>query len=379
MDAVADTSFDLSCPQCGAGVRLPEYADAAVCGSCGSTLTREVPRTTWRGAPGVGAASEEQVLRSVRCSQCAGPLSAREGRRVLVCGHCGVRVAVKEHGGFSRWYFPARVDRQEAAGAASAWLEKHPGIAKRAREAPIVEAQLVYAPVWEHKALIAGWEFGRKLRTRYELVGEERSERLDLKLVSEGVEEPRLRERRFYEAATDLAALGATRPRITGRELMLPLLAGEIDSSATVLEAEGSPDQVAAAGRRAAMTPVSGAESPDTHVFTIRESTALLYYPLWLLRYQDGNRSYRIVINGRNGNVNSAEAPAADQVQLALLTFQIVALAALVGLLLWLGSFGEAARMPTIAGAVIVSVVAILLVRRFRLQREVEYHEPFSS
>ncbi len=306
------------------------------------------------------------MLRSVRCSQCAGPLSAREGRRVLACGHCGVRVAVRERGGFSRWYLPAQVDRLEAVAAASVWLKGHPGIAKQAREASITEVQLVYAPIWEHKALIAGWEFGRKLRTRYELVGEERSERLDLKLVREGVEEPRLRERRFYEAATDLAALGATRPRITGRELMLPLLAGEIDPSATVLEAEGGPDEVAAAGRRAALAPVSGAESPDSHVFTLRESTALLYYPLWLLRYEDGNRSYRIVINGRNGNVNSAEAPAANRARVALLVVQVAVLVALVGLLLWLGSSGEPARVPTTVGAVIVSVAAIVLVWRFR-------------
>ena len=379
MDAIAYTDFEHSCPQCGATVLLPDYVDAAVCASCGSTLTRDANRIAPRRAPGAQAVEEQQVLRSVRCSQCAGPLSAREGRRVLACGHCGVRVAVREHGGFSRWYLPAQVDRLEAVGAASVWLKEHPGIAQQAREASIAETQLVYAPIWEHKALIAGWEFGRKLRTRYELVGEERSERLDLKLVREGVEEPRLRERRFYEAAVDLAALGATRPRITGRELMLPLLAGEIDPSATVLEAEGSPDEVAAAGRRAALVPVSGAESPDSHVFTLRESTALLYYPLWLLRYKDGNRSYRIVINGRNGNVNSAEAPAANRARVALLVVQVAVLVALVGLLLWLGSSGEAARVPTAVGAVIVSVAAIVLVWRFRLQREVEYHEPFSS
>jgi hypothetical protein len=290
-----------------------------------------------------------------------------------------VRVVVKEHGGFSRWYFPAGIDRQEAVEIASAWLGKHPGVAKRVREAAIVEAQMVYAPIWEHTALIAGWEFGRKMRTRYELVGDERSERLDLKLEYEGVEEPRLRERRFYQAAADLTSLGATRPRISGRELMLPLLAGEVEPWATVLEAEGNVDQVATAASRAAMVPVSGAESPDSHVFALREATALLYYPLWLLRYEDGKHSYRVVVNGRNGNINSAEAPAASLGQMSLLASQIAALAFVIAALVWLGSIGTIGRVPTIVGTVIVSAVAILLVRRFRLQREVEYHEPFSS
>jgi hypothetical protein len=288
-------------------------------------------------------------------------------------------VVVKEHGGFSRWYFPVGVGRREAVEAASAWLGEHPGVAKRAREASIVEAQLVYTPVWEHTALIAGWEFGRKTRTRYELVGDERSERLDLTLEYEGVEEPRLRERRFYQPAADLTSLGATRPRITGRELILPLLAGEIEPWATVMEAEGNVGQVAAEARRAAMVPVSGAEAPDSHVFALRESTALLYYPLWLIRFEDGNHSYRIVINGRNGNVNSAEAPAAFVGQMSLLASQITVLVFLIGVLAWLGSLGTIGRAPTIVGTVIVSAVVILLVWRFRLRREVEYHEPFSS
>ncbi len=157
---------------------------------------------------------EEQTLRSVQCSQCAGPLNARQGRRILVCGHCGVRVVVNETGGFSRWYFPARVDRLEAAGAGAAWLRDFPGIAKPSRAARFVDARLVYAPIWEHRALTAGWEFGYKLRTQNELVHDPTDEaggdHLELQVVKERVREPRLQERRFYQAATDFADLGAT-------------------------------------------------------------------------------------------------------------------------------------------------------------------------
>jgi hypothetical protein len=96
---------------------------------------------------------------------------------------------------------------------------------------------------------------------------------------------------------------------------------------------------VAGRGRKAVLQPVAGAESPDTHLFALRESTTLLFYPLWLLRYRDGNRLYTIAVNGRDGTVNSATAPA----------------------------------------AVINSVLDILPLRRSRKEREVEYHEPFSS
>jgi len=378
----ASTTTEAQCPQCGATVPLPAYADVAVCGSCGSTLApARLPEEPPRADPASSdaAAPAEQVLHSVRCPQCAGPLGASEGRRVLKCAHCGVRVALKRHDGISRWYFPPGVDRLEAIRSGVAWLGRYPGITKRARDARFTEAQLVYAPIWEHKALVAGWEFGSRTRTHYELVGDEHSERLDLRLAREAVEEPHLQERRFYQAATDLSALGATRPRITGRELLLPLLAGELDPSARVLEAEGVAAQVAARGRSAALMPMSGAIAPDTHLFAFRESMALLYYPLWLLGYQDGNRRYRMVVNGRDGTVNSATAPAADWGRLALLMAKVAALAAVVGLLVWLGVAWSAVRLSTVVVAVVVFMAAVFLMWRFRAQREIEYHEPFSS
>ena len=100
---------------------MPDYADMALCAFCGSTLvrvresgamgeagvTRLAPATAATASAGTptasAAAPEEQVLRSVQCSQCAGPLSVREGRRILVCGHCGVRAMVRQHGGISAW------------------------------------------------------------------------------------------------------------------------------------------------------------------------------------------------------------------------------------------------------------------------------------
>jgi DNA-directed RNA polymerase subunit RPC12/RpoP len=374
----ANTTSEAFCPQCGAPVLLPEYADVLVCTYCGSTLAREQALE-----PGsLGEQPEEQSLRSVQCSQCAGPLNARQGRRILVCGHCGVRVMVKETGGFSRWYFPAQVDRLRAAEAGAAWIQDFPGIARPARMARFADARLVYAPIWEHRALTAGWEFGYKLRTQNGLVhipGGDEGERLELHVVKEGVKEPRLQERRFYQAATDFEALGATRPLVTGRELLVPLLAGELEPGATVLEAEGTAAEVAEKGRRAALQPLSGALVSDSHVFAFRETSTLLYYPLWLVRYQTGSRSCRIVVNGREGTVNAGTAPAAQGDQIIALAGQLGALVLAAALLIYFAVTSESGRAAFVTAAVIVSVVAVFLGRRFRAEKEVEYHEPFSG
>jgi hypothetical protein len=361
-------------------VSLPDYADMAVCGYCGCTLAREQVRVLAKERE---QQLERQPLRSVKCSQCAGPLSAWEGKRILVCDHCGVRVAVLDHGDLSRWCFPARIDATQAATAGAAWLRDHPGIASTFREAALVETKLAFAPIWEHKVLAAGWEFGYRHRvwpqpTVNPLTGEFHMP-TDMRPVQERVHEPRLHERRFYLPATDFGVLGAVRPRVTGRELLLPLLAGELDPTAIVLEATGDISEAVEMGRAAARLPLSGASDPDLHIYLFREASSLLYYPLWLLRYRRGNDYGRIVVDGRNGTINSATAPADLRAKTAALVAKISGLIVLAAVLLYLGVAHEAGRGPLLIVAVVVSVLAVVLGLRFRPEKEVEYHDSLAS
>jgi DNA-directed RNA polymerase subunit RPC12/RpoP len=379
-----------TCPQCGADVSLPDWADLTACPYCGSDLRREpafrpagvaAPAGTSPPPPGdPRPVAQEQVLRSLSCPQCAGPLSVHAGRRILLCGHCGVRVLVRSTGGFSRWLFLQTVDHLQALGVAGRWLNDYPGISRQARDVPLTRARLVHVPVWEHTALIAGWEFGTKLRTRYHLVeGEEGTERLDLTVAEERFEEPHLQERRFFQTACDLESLGATRPRFSGRELLLPLVAGEVDPSSMVIEPQGAAADIAERGRRLALQPASGAADPLARLLILKEALALLYYPLWLVDYQVAGRDYRVVVDAHDPGVNSATAPGRRGRITPSLGVRVVVLIAVAVVLLWLGSLWDGARVPTILIAVIVFVAAILLVLRSPGGGKVEYHEPFSS
>ena len=336
---------------------------------------------------GGGLGDERQPeLRATCCPQCAGPLRTIGETRTLRCDRCGVRLLVPTAGGYSRWFFRPQVERLQAVARVSDWLEKHPGIRNSARQAHVVEARLLYLPIWEYRALVVGWEFGQRFRTRLVYqpavnITETRAEEETLRLATarESVQEGQLHERRFYQSAADLDALGVNRPRITGREFALPLLPGEIDPEAFVLEAEGSAAEMAEVGRKMVLAPVSGASSPDAHLFALRETTTLLYYPLWSLHYVHKDRRYAVMVDGRSGVVQSGRAPAANVGRVG----QFMGLSTLFALVLALLAHAvpgsDQISLPAVAAGVIVSAAALVLAWRFRLQGEVEYHEPFSS
>jgi hypothetical protein len=258
-------------------------------------------------------------------------------------------------------------------------LSGHPGIARRARDVPVRIARLVHVPIWEHRALVAGWEFGTKLRTGLRLVTDDEGERLELTVAEERFEDPHLQERRFFQAACDLEGLGATRPRFSGRELVLPLTAGEVDASSEVIEAQGAPAAITGRGRTLATQPSSATADPHASMLILRESLSLLYYPLWIVDYQAAGQPYRIIVDARDGSVNSGYAPGNEGRFTWPLALRIAALLAVAAIARWLGGLWEPARVSTVLVAVIVCVAAILLVLRSPGGGKVEYHEPFSS
>ena len=95
--------------------------------------------------------------------------------------------------------------------------------------------------------------------------------------------------------------------------------------------------------------------------------------------YRAQGDAYRIVVDGRDGEVNSAGAPARETRLTPSLGFKIAGMAAITFLALWLASVWEAVRAPMVVAAVIVCVAAIALVLRSPGGGKVEYHEPFSS
>lgn len=319
-------------------------------------------------------------LVSVTCPRCAGVLESRPGEPVLECRHCRTPYLLTESGeGFERRYFPLKTDRLRAVGAATLWLRDCVDAPDDISAAAFVEARLLYLPVWEARAYLVGWEFGRKYRTRREVrrVGE--AEVVDLELVDETVEAGFFDERRLYREACELEALGIGRPHITGRDFSHPFVPGGLPEGAAVLEAQGDREQLQRDARSSFLQPPTGTLQRDSRYFLMRESLALLYYPLWHLRYRYRDRLYDVMVDGRSSAIHAARAPADNSRRLARLIGSYAALALLLALAaaLWRGGGTLAPVAPYIGLLAVLSATGIHW--RFELLEEVEHHEPFAS
>jgi hypothetical protein len=329
--------------------------------------------------PGRVASGSETVLHSLVCPGCAGRLSVREGERIIHCEHCGTGYLLGGSTPYDRRYFPARIDRLQAVGRAAGWLGRAKDAPRGLRGAKFTQAHLLYLPIWEVRAHVVGWEFGIKRRTVREVMEVGEQAVLDLQLVDETVEQGFLDERRLYQEATDLAGLGMGRPHVTGRDLALPYLPGELESSASVLETDRDYTEVLARARETFGRPSVGIEVRDSKIFLLKESVTLLYYPLWSLRYEYRGRLYEVSVDGRNGAIHSARAPADNGRRLAAMLAGYAAIAACLALLVTAWGEWPAAREAALWAGVLLALASGTVYWRFNLVREVEHHETFSS
>jgi hypothetical protein len=321
----------------------------------------------------------EVVLRSLTCPACAGSLRAEEGRDLLTCGHCGTEYLETAQAGFTRRRFAARLDRLAAVGRAYRWLAEAADTPGDMRSAVFTDAYLLYVPVWEIRAHVVGWEFGVKWRTKREVVRSGDEQVVQLQLVDEASEQGFLDERRMYQEAADLSALGMGRPHVTGRELTLTFLPAELEQGASFLEPDRGYAQVLEKARDSFRRPPTGAAPRDRRLFLLKESVTLLYYPLWSLRYRYRGRLYDITVDGRNGAVHAARAPADNARRIAVMLSSYALLALCLAVLVTAWGALPASRQAVLYAGVVVVALASPVYWRFGLLTEVRYHEPFSS
>jgi hypothetical protein len=224
-----------------------------------------------------------------------------EGQEIVICPFCDLRSVVSGEHGIRRYQVPQRVEREAATAAYLKFLSGSMAIARDVhRTAQLTEVLMVHLPFWASWGRAVGWIFGEKQ------VGDSdhrRYEPREVRIVEE---------MSWNAAACEVGEFGVTEINLAGRPLE-PYAADDLHRSGMVFEPVGSSDEAMQMANqdfeRRAVAKANLDRVAQSFVRTLHPRQALVYYPLWVLRYSYRQRAFQVVVDGFSGEVLYGKAP----------------------------------------------------------------------
>ena len=246
-----------------------------------------------------------RVLTGLTCASCGGTVDVQEGRTNVMCRYCETPQAVVGDRGIARMMVLNELDRGEASEVARRWLRtgirKDPALKK---EAAVQEAFLAWFPFVRARLDAIGWILGIKTRKV------KRGKRWET--VKEPVENSIERSVDFTMPAADMAEFGVHRVSLSGDEV-LPLDDELLRSRGMVFRPSHSLEEIGDRLRQRAMAEAERANSLSRVSFSwltsVRRRIALVYYPMWVIRYGFRGRTYQILVDAEDGKLAYGKAP----------------------------------------------------------------------
>ena len=245
--------------------------------------------------------SENSPLKGLGCPRCGGMVPVPEGQAIVICPFCEMRSVVGGENGIRRYNVPLRIDQKQAEDAFRKFLSGNMAIAGSAkRQAKITEVLLMHLPFWATWGRGLGWVFGQKKvssgdNTRYEP--------REVKV---------LEEMSWNTAACEVGEFGVNQVNLEGRELE-PFDPIGLHKSGLVFEPTGSAVDALEQARTEFEAGINRKANLDrvgqSFVRIIRPRQGLVYYPLWVIRYDYRGRAFQVVIDGYSGETLYGKAP----------------------------------------------------------------------
>jgi hypothetical protein len=232
-------------------------------------------------------------------------VDVQEGFTNVVCRYCATPVAVVGERGVLRLMVLNRHDRAEASRALRTWFKR--GI----RKAPALRREARY-----EEAFLAWFPF---IRTRFDVVGwvlgynEKRRKRGDKWVkVQEPIERQVERPVDRTMPCADMAEFGVHRVNLAGDEIV-PLDEEVLRKRGMVFRPQLTPAEVAEKLTGRAMAEVEESSRLDHVNFSwlaaLRRRVAVVYYPLWVIRYSFRGQTFQALIDAEDGSLAYGKAP----------------------------------------------------------------------
>lgn len=235
--------------------------------------------------------------KGLTCPACSFTVPVPEGARLVTCPSCKQRLFVQGDRGVRRWQLRRVVSRDQAERTVRGFFSGMNKAGDLQRKAEIQELFLMYLPFWRVLAAVAGWRLGRVRKD---------------KDSTKPIEVEVLEEMQWNDAAVDVSEFGVNRVPLTGHNFE-PFDQDRLSAEGMIFEAtESATDAVAEAAtyfQQAARSKKSLSTTYLEKFHLLRQRLSLVYYPLWVARYQYRNRSYQVVVDGVNNKILYGKAP----------------------------------------------------------------------
>lgn len=242
-------------------------------------------------------AQSTNKTQGLTCPECSGVVPVAEGDRIVECPFCHTHSLVQGVRGVRRWQVPQVVERERALQTVGNFFRGMKKARDLAKAAQIKDTFLVYLPYWRVESFVAGWMFGRVKS------GKDSTRPVEVK-ISEMMH--------WNDAAVDVAEYGVHQVAIS-KEQLQPYDSDRLHAEAMVFEpSESHSDALEEAGRHFTYRGRK-ARNLRTKFFEkfhfLRQRLSIVYYPLWVSRYEYHKRNYQVVVDGVNGRILYGKAP----------------------------------------------------------------------
>jgi hypothetical protein len=245
--------------------------------------------------------AEPESSHGLSCPNCGGMVPIPEGQVIVRCPFCDLRSMVRGETGVQRYQLQRRIDREQANQSLRKFLSGRSAIARdAASKAELVEAFVAYLPFWTGWTRVLAWIFGQKQ------VGSgdnKHYEPREIRVVQEMI---------WNGAACDVGEFGVEEAPLTNQPLQ-PFDVTSLHADGMVFEPTGSVTEARQLAEASYQAGVQNSARLDrmgqTFIRYMRKLLGIVYYPLWVLRYQYRGRSFQVVVDGDSGEPLYGKAP----------------------------------------------------------------------
>ena len=314
---------------------------------------------------------KEKIIKGITCPSCNGELDLREGVITFNCKYCGTLLTTKGESGALKFYVPKVLSRDDAIKRTYGWLSKGLSKARGLKtNSKIEDVFLVYIPYWRVRADVVGWIFGQEKRTRTV------NNRVQTYYVDVEKKIQKTYDNTF--AACDISELGVQKVNLAG-DKMLPVDFETLQQDGMIFNIVSSESKVSNAAKQQFANDARSSARVDRINFEyydlVRENISVVYYPLWVTRYNFKERTYQVVVDGEDGSICYGKAPGNNLYRAVMGILGISAgmyLATLFGAFSAIGAFEEGAFVIYIIALIFGIILMIAGYKKFRYGGEVE-------